>query len=121
MKKILALVFFIISLLVGNAYGGMTAEEWINGYNDPRTTGQAMSLLRGYIAGIANGIETMDAMFEAEGHNIRFFCVPNKLALTTNQRIQMLKGNLEVNPSIGKYTLGIAMFDSYKYTFPCKD
>ena len=37
------------------------------------------------------------------------------------EKVNMLKGNLGGNPDIGKYPLGVAMFDSYKYTFPCKN
>ena len=37
------------------------------------------------------------------------------------EKVNMLKGNLGGNPDIGKYPLGVAVFDSYKYTFPCKN
>lgn len=79
---------------MGDAYGGMKGGEWMNSLNSPHATEKVKNQLERYLAGVAHGIEIMDVMLEAKGHNIRFFCVPDKLALITSQKVNMLKGNL---------------------------
>ena len=95
MNKKLALAFLIISFLVGDAYG-MTAEEWMTKYKKPASA-QEVAILLGYIRGISEGIEWMDAEMAAE-YKVRLFCIPDNLALILDQKINTLKVLLDVKP-----------------------
>ena len=118
MNKKLALAFLIISFLVGDAYG-MTAGEWMTKYKKPASAQEAAILLI-YIRGISEGIEWMDAEMQAE-YKVRLYCIPDNLALTLDQKINMLKVLLDVKPFMEKVQLGLAIKDAYVYAFPCKE
>ena len=118
MNKKLALAFLIISFLVGDAYG-MTAGEWMTKYKKPASAQEAAILLI-YIRGISEGIEWMDAEMAAE-YKVRLFCIPDNLALTLDQKINILKVLLDVKPFMDKVQLGLAIKDAYVHAFPCKE
>ena len=111
----------IVLFLVGDAYGGMTAEKWITTYKNPDIGEKTREVLMVYLAGVADGIEIMDVILEAKGHNITFFCVPDNLALTTDQRINMLEAVFDKERFKPTDPLTLAIFDSYIYAFPCTD
>jgi len=118
MNKKLALAFLIISFLVGDAYG-MTAGEWMTKYKKPASAQEAAILLI-YIRGISEGIEWMDAEMAAE-YKVRLFCIPDNLALTLDQKINILKVLLDVKPFMDKTRLGLAIKYAYAHAFPCKE
>ena len=72
-KKLALAVLIVLFLVVGDAYGEMTGEEWMNSHNSPHATEKVKNQLGKYLAGVAHGIEIMDVMLEVKGHNIRFF------------------------------------------------
>ena len=117
-KTYLALAFLFTGFLVGDAYG-MTAGEWMTKYKKPASA-QEMAILLAYYRGISEGIEWMDVEMTEE-HKVRLFCIPKKLALTLDQKINMLKVLLDVKPFMEKVQLGLAIKDAYVYAFPCKE
>ena len=51
----------------------------------------------------------------------RFFCIPLKLVITLDQKINMLKEALDVKPFVNHFTLALAIIDAFEYTYPCKE
>ena len=118
MNKKLALAFLIISFLAGDAYG-MTAGEWMTKYKKPASA-QEVAILLAYIRGISEGIEWANVEMEAE-YKVSLYCIPDKLALTLDQKINMLKELLNARPFMDKVQLGLAIKYAYAHAFPCKE
>ena len=74
-------------------------------YKKPASAQEAAILLK-YIRGISEGIEWMDAEMAAE-YKVRLFCISGNLALTLDQKINMLKVLLDVKPFMDKTRLGL--------------
>ena len=103
---------------MGDAYG-MTAGEWMTKYKKPASA-QEMAILLAYYRGISEGIEYMDSTMELT-HKVKLFCIPMKLVLTLDQKINMLKVLLDFKPFMNKTRLGLAMKYVYEHAFPCKE
>ena len=101
-----------------DAYG-KTAGEWMTKYKKPASAQEAAILLI-CIRGISEGIEWMDAEMAAE-YKVSLFCIPDNLALTLDQKINILKVLLDVKPFMDKTRLGLAIKYAYAHAFPCKE
>jgi hypothetical protein len=49
------------------------------------------------------------------------YCPPRRLAINTEQHIDILRRYVEQNPDIGRDPIGLAMLLALQHTFPCKD
>jgi hypothetical protein len=115
-KIYLAIAFLITGFLVGDAYG-MTAGEWATKYKKPASA-QEVAILLAYVKGASEGVEWMDTEMQSE-HKVNIFCIPERLALTLEQRVSMFKKVLNDRPFLSKFRIGAVMIEAYKYAFPC--
>lgn len=67
-----------------------------------------------YMAGIATGIEWANASASK-----KLYCAPQKLAITADQNLSMLREVLRETPRLATSPLGLVLMISYERTFPC--
>jgi hypothetical protein len=72
-----------------------------------------------YIKGLLEGFEWMNIAIQAEGKMSPIFCTPPKLAITTEQAVDMLNRYLKDHNTKASDPIEIYLLDALKETFPC--
>jgi hypothetical protein len=54
------------------------------------------------------------------GYKQALYCQLDKIALTVQQEVSILKGYVERNPKIKDWPVGLVMFLALQDAFPCK-
>lgn len=73
-----------------------------------------------YINGIVDGLQWPNTAVNNRGDQ-RLFCQPEKLSLSVEQTIVMLKQYVAENPRNADAPIGLALLYAMRYTFPCTD
>lgn len=81
---------------------------------------QESTIAAAWVQGVTTGMSWMNSELEFNGKE-RIFCAPEKLAITTDQYIDILRQYLKTDKTVAKMPLGLAVLISLKETFPCSD
>jgi hypothetical protein len=72
-----------------------------------------------YITGNLNGLGWANADLGNAGRP-RLYCEPEKLGITADQSVRILRDRVEEDPKLGTLPAGFAMLLALQRTFPCK-
>jgi hypothetical protein len=127
MKEVLLVTLMAIGLsgfgFVGKASAELEAGEFLNQYDEFTLQQNEFTLqqnkqlagdLETYITGIAHGIQWASTKW-----NIKAFCLPSKLSITTSQIISMLRQYIIKYPDWKQFPVASVLLYAYEYTFPC--
>ena len=108
-------VMLSLSTLAAPALASKTVKDYVTQKNE-----NTKFLDKIYLTGIENGLQTYQEMIKARGTNAMDFCVPNNLALTTDQIDDILRRWAKRQPKgIDDMLLGVAEFLALADAFPC--
>ena len=83
-----------------------------------RSESDARMLAQVRIGGIAQGLFWSNMYLRHQGRPAHY-CAPERMAMTDEQVIHILRRHVQANPQTGNFPLGIALMESLKETFPC--
>lgn len=93
-----------------------TAKETldkIDGANE-----EVASLYLVIVSALGTGIQWANIAAKSElGQAL--YCPPEKLTITGDQKVQLLRSVVKANPSLANAKAGLALMLAYKETFPC--
>ncbi|TSB04569.1 hypothetical protein [Sphingorhabdus contaminans] len=118
MRKLVIQITLLWSIFFASpVHAEQTAEYFITKIDGPDLTTAVMAkqLLNAYAIGITWA--EWDAVKRGASPVI---CMPDKLALTVDQTVDILRRAMTNNRSIAEAPAGLALMESLKSTFPCK-
>lgn len=78
------------------------------------------NIIKVHINGIVDGLQWANTAVNNRGDQ-RLWCQPEKLSLSVEQTIVMLKQYVAENPRNADAPIGLALLYAMRYTFPCTD
>lgn len=117
MIKISKLIIHFGSILF--AFGSTPAAAEITANEAISLAESKSELAIATISSMANGMSWMNVELEFSGKG-PVYCQPDKLAITDDQYVIILKEHIMRNPRMANSSLGLALLNALKDTFPCK-
>jgi hypothetical protein len=71
-----------------------------------------------FLMGLGAGLSWANATLNSE-HKQLIFCVPEKVALTSEQELDILKRYVQANPEFGNLSVGAVLVAALIDAFPC--
>ena len=109
---IYAMLFIAQSTTVTHAE--MSGTEFLKTYDTGSPDGQTVWRLMAQ--SVSNGIAWADAAKPGPP----LYCPPGKLALTSEQVIQILRSEIDEHPEAASFPYGLGILAGLQNTFPCK-
>ena len=78
---------------------------------------EVANLYNVFVSALGTGIQWANVVAHDNGQPI--FCPPEKLAITRDQKVQLLRTIVKDNPRLANASAGLALMLAYKETFPC--
>lgn len=72
----------------------------------------------GLLVGASAGFMAANAWLASKNRPV-MFCVPNKLAVTPDQTVRILRDYLAYHPSSNSIDVSTVLLGAFEYTFPC--
>jgi hypothetical protein len=111
------IISFWMAAFIGPAFAEVDAQTFLKGYDGSGPDDRAT--LARILGATENGIAwTISAV--KHDHGIDVFCTPNKLALTDQQDVDILRRYVQVHPKDGTYPYGLVLLMALRDAFPCK-
>ena len=101
---------------VSEASTGLTTKQVLTNAEEPTNKTLIMAAVNGY----GQGFTIANSEIKRDGGK-PLFCQPNKLALTPELSVDVVRRYVEKSPRLADAPFGLVLLYALKETFPCKD
>jgi hypothetical protein len=112
---IVQLIGYLLICQASPARAEASASELIRLLN---SEGDASWVARVRVGGIAQGFFWSNAFLTHQGLSSHY-CAPERMAMTDEQVIDILKRHVQANPQKGSLPIELVLMDAFKETLPC--
>jgi hypothetical protein len=116
-KVFAALAFIGCTLATTSASAEADVASYFKNY--ARASDSTQSFYRTVLSSYENGMAWANATLQEQGSK-PLYCPPEKVALTGDQLLDILRRFALDRPPIQKYPFGLALLEALRDAFPCK-
>ena len=110
----------ILGAYVGQAVAEASLNEILRDYDDPKATAAQRIMISSNLSSIEVGLGWANTLLRVQRMQAGLYCPPDKMEITPQQLMDILRGTLKDEPRLGDRPIGFAVLASLQRAFPCK-